>query len=109
MNTTTERTTTPDGFIERATITHDGQAYTAGGAFISEDALICYPAHGERWQAADGQVYAGWAVTWSGQHIGNLRITGHARGFHDTRLTCYRVTLTDGRAAHARNTRPAGA
>jgi len=33
----------PGGFIESATVTHEGRAYTSGGAVVTDDVLACYP------------------------------------------------------------------
>lgn len=32
-------------------------------------------------------------TTWPGNVIGALEVTGHARGFHGVKLTCYAITI----------------
>lgn len=71
--------------------TYGGRDFTAGGVFVGDLHLICYPARPDFSSPAHGDVR-----TWDGRTIGRYAVTGHASGFGG-RLTCYRVTLDDGR------------
>lgn len=94
MNTRAERSEHPQGFTETGILTHKGQDFAAGGAYVSDDVLYCYPRPiGIETVGPSG----GRVETWSGEAIGNYFVTGQSRGFHNVRLTCYRVRLDDGR------------
>lgn len=90
MNTRTERHELPNGFIEVGTVTHEGREYSADGAMVTDKTIMVYP---------DADQGLGWGdvTSWRGRKLGRFEITGRARGFNDVELTCYRITLNDGR------------
>lgn len=78
-------------------IDHQATIYAAGGAFVDDRHLVCYPAAPDVQGGPMGDVR-----TWSGRTIGRYRVTGRASGWRDesgrrTPLVCYRIQLEDGR------------
>lgn len=86
--------------VEVGTIEHEGRRYSAGGSFIdTKHGVICgYPKHGDPSKGLPHTLQS-----WGGESIGMLEITGHARGFHGVKLTCYALTY-EGRRYHGRGT-----
>jgi hypothetical protein len=92
MNTRSETAVATNGaLVELATIEVDGKEFEANGSIIDEanGFVMGYP--------VDGKL-----TTWGGATIVTLNVTGHARGFNGTRLTCWAMQL-NGRRYHGRN------
>jgi hypothetical protein len=76
--------------VEVGTITHEGREFSAMGAVIdtTDGVIVGYPKHGDGTGRDGGHTLR----TWDGAFIAALEITGYARGFHGTELTCYALT-----------------
>lgn len=94
-------------FIETdCAIKHNGHTFTANGAAIYGDRIICYA------KAPDGPQPTrqwipkyGWTFTdWHGNKLGEGVVTStwHLRGLWGTTMYAYTVTLPDGRRYHCR-------
>jgi hypothetical protein len=93
----TQVLTATDGrqaLAEVGTIEHEGQSYSANGAFLSDDLLIGYV-------SADGTKLN----TWSGDVLGPAWCVGTYRGFWRSTVRCYRVRFA-GRTWHGRGSGP---
>lgn len=87
--------TAPNGAsLEIATVTLNGQDFTAGGALVDEQAGLIF---GYVVRQASGYVL----TSWEGKVIMPLTLTGKARGFHGTRLECFAGSY-NGRRYHGR-------
>jgi hypothetical protein len=82
--------------VEIGTIELGGREFSALGSVIDESSgvIVGYPT------LPDDRGYV--LTTWDGKTIGKLTITGYARGFHRTPLTCWALTH-NGRRYHGRN------
>lgn len=97
METHTVRHEIPGGFKEYGVVTHEGKDYASGGALVSDAHLVCYPSRTPAALPRVGNVEA-----WDGEVLGKFQITGYVPAFGGVRLTCYRVTLHDGREYYGR-------
>lgn len=85
--------------VEVATVHFEGKPFTALGAVVDESrgVIVGYPtARGPY----DRTQYV--LQTWNGEPIAELTVTGHARGFHGSKLICWALTL-NGRRYIGRN------
>lgn len=94
------------GFVESATITHNGHAYTNQGAYVSPTHLIAYLSGDKagrqlfKYRSMGGtdmyEPATGIVTTWQGERIGRYDVTGTAWGFNGTRLYTVRIVLDSG-------------
>ena len=88
MRTHSETLTASNGArVEQGTVIISDRPFVATGSVIDTEqgVIIGYPSHG-------GPNGPHTLRTWAGEAIGALTITGQARGFHGTKLTCYAMT-----------------
>lgn len=85
--------------LEVGTIVHEGRAFTAQGALVSDDRLVCYLSGADSFIGARGE-----ARTWNGARLGTYEITGRwearffgRRSWMASHYHSVRITLQDGR------------
>lgn len=94
-------------FIETdCTIEHNRRIFSAGGASICGDRIVCYAKAPENTECTrDWVPQYGWTFTdWHGNKLGSGSVTSHWRihSIWGTRMYAFDVTLTDGRRFHCR-------
>ena len=95
LTTKTDTTSHDTGFSEVGIVTYEGTDFAAGGAYVSDDYLICYP---------DGETVASSVKNWGPNVLGHIvKVSsrpaiffGH-RSYMASRYFYFRVRLTDGR------------
>lgn len=93
-------------FVETGcTIEHAGRTFEAGGAFVSDDRIICYAKEPtDRPETKDWTPLSGWTFTdWKGNQIAAGAVTSTWRvGPYHTKMYSFIIRMPDGRIFYGR-------